>query len=225
MLDDKLMKGVIADYFEGYKRESLIFNICLTAEISLNLLKSFVERKDAELGLSTMKEEDLYGLYLFYLTALDNPFTYIAGFGYGVYEVSDWEGCSTDEIIKYVDELVSREDIRIDLAPYFKWTPSCVKESTSVFRDFEVVAKRVNDLIDLRQDYHFELEIMGTLLERMHILGESLKMCDLRYNADRNKLLEVFYRRYSKMDDIYESCKRIRAKTELYRVQHISTVQ
>lgn len=226
MLNDKLMKEVVSDYFAGFKQGFTVFNICMTADIALKLLKNFAKRKDTELGLSTMKEEDLYSLYLFYLDTLDTPFSYNSMTDeYNFCMPEDFKNYSTDDIIGYVDSLVSRKDIQVVFLPDYKWTPECVNESINVFSDFNTVSERLYSLLEARRDFSFELQMLGTLLERMYILGESLKMCDLKYSTNRNELLEDFYSRYSKMDDIYESCRNIRAKTELYRIQRVGTVQ
>lgn len=226
MLDDRLMKEVVSDYFTGFKQDFTIFNICLTADIALKLLRDFAKRKDTELGLSTMKEEDLYSLYLFYLATLDTPFSFNSMTDeYNFCMPEDFKGYSTEDIIGYVDSLVSRRDIQVAFLPDYKWTPECVRESVSVYSDFSLVSERLYNLLNARRDFSFELKILGTLLERMYILGESLKMCDLKYNTNRDELLKTFYSKYSKMDEVFESCRDIKATTELYRVQHVHTIQ
>lgn len=225
MLNDSLMKEVVSDYFSGYKRDYFTFNVCLTSEIAVGLLKNFTCRKDTELGLSTMKDGDLYSLYLFYLHTLDNPFGYIDGVGYVLQSREDMESYNTDDIIRYVDSIVSDSDVRKEFLDDYRWIPSCLNEIMYVYEQYESIAKRIYLLVENSRDFSFELSLLRMLLSRVHDLGESLKTCPLKYGVGRGTLLDDFYRRYGKMDEIYNSARRIKAQAVLYNVQSVKIVQ
>lgn len=225
MLNDKMIKEVVSDYFSGYKRDYFMFNICLTSDISIRLLKEFTNKKDAELGLSTMRDGDLYSLYLFYLHTLDNPFVYIEDVGSVLQNLEDWESCNTDDIIKYVDELVSNEDVRKDFLRSYRWEPSCYREVIYLYEQFNSIANRVYALIERNMNFNFELALLGTILSRVNDLGETLKTCELRYGVSRTNLKGKFYRKYSNMDDVHNTIVRLRAQSELCRVQNVNIVQ